>query len=144
MWKSTLTFFLVLVFQQETTLFLQLLYQNNFKDDFSLSLKDRYEQMIISAVHDREYMENYKHLDMNLDRGMHAHFQLHTWYFLIPKMLRLSYLRYILLPNICKETVHIGYSKLRFIMIGEHLLVNLMVVYLLLVRRVLTTHKAAR
>lgn len=86
-------FFLVLVFQQETTLFLQLLYQNNFKDDFSFSLKDRYEHMIISAVHDREYMENYKHLDMNLDRGMHAHFQLHSWYFLILKMLRLSYLK---------------------------------------------------
>lgn len=60
-----------LLMWQETTLFLQLLYRNEFKDDFLLVLKNKYEDMIISAVHDKDYLENYKHLDTNLDRGMH-------------------------------------------------------------------------
>jgi len=58
------------IIEEETTLFLQLLYKNEFKDDFLLVLKNKYEDMIISAVHDKYYLENYKHLDTNLDRVM--------------------------------------------------------------------------
>lgn len=66
-----------LLMWQETTLFLQLLYKNEFKDEFLLVLKNKYEDMIISAVHDKNYLENYKHLDTNLDRGVHIFHLLH-------------------------------------------------------------------
>lgn len=59
---------------QETTLFLQLLYKNDFKDQFLDRLKGKYEKMLILAVDSAAYMKNYKSLDTNLDRGMHFHF----------------------------------------------------------------------
>ena len=59
---------------QETTLFLQLLYRNEFKTQFLNLLKGKYERMIMLAIENEAYMSNYKHLDTNLDRGMHFHF----------------------------------------------------------------------
>lgn len=56
---------------QETTLFLQLLYKNDFKDKFLNLLREKYEKMIFLAIRNKEYMKNYTHLDTNLDRGMH-------------------------------------------------------------------------
>lgn len=64
---------------QETTLFLQLLYKNEFKNEFLNLLKGKYEKMIILAVDDQAYMKNYKYLDTNLDRGMHFHFLVPCW-----------------------------------------------------------------
>lgn len=55
---------------QEATLFLQLLYRNDFKNDFAELLQTKYEGMIVRAVDDREYFKNYQYLDTNLDRGM--------------------------------------------------------------------------
>lgn len=57
---------------QETTLFLQLLYKNEFKTQFLNLLKGKYEKMIMLAISDEAYMKNYKYLDTNLDRGMHS------------------------------------------------------------------------
>ncbi|KAG0566256.1 hypothetical protein KC19_7G050000 [Ceratodon purpureus] len=56
--------------EAETTLFLQLLYKNEFKDQFLDRLKGKYERMIIHAVDSVAYMKNYKSLDTNLDRVM--------------------------------------------------------------------------
>jgi hypothetical protein len=53
---------------QETTLFLQLLYNSEFKHDFSEVLKDKYEKIVIPAVDDE--VPNYDYVDTNLDRGM--------------------------------------------------------------------------
>lgn len=55
---------------QETTLILQLLYQNEFKYNFLNHFREKYEEMVILAIENQAYMKNYKHLDSNLDRGM--------------------------------------------------------------------------
>lgn len=56
--------------EAETTLFLQLLYKNDFKDKFLNLLREKYEKMIFLAIRNKEYMKNYTHLDTNLDRVM--------------------------------------------------------------------------
>jgi hypothetical protein len=56
------------VIEAETTLFLQLLYNSEFKHDFSEVLKDKYEKIVIPAVDDE--VPNYDYVDTNLDRGM--------------------------------------------------------------------------
>jgi E3 ubiquitin-protein ligase UBR1/E3 ubiquitin-protein ligase UBR3 len=58
------------IIEAETTLFLQLLYKNEFKIQFLNILKGKYEKMIILAVNNEAYMRNYKYLDTNLDRVM--------------------------------------------------------------------------
>lgn len=64
-----LTEIIVYVYVQETTLYLQLLYKNEFKDQFLSILRVKYENMIFLAMGNSQYMKNYTHLDTNLDRG---------------------------------------------------------------------------
>jgi hypothetical protein len=45
-----------------------LLYNSEFKHDFSEVLKDKYEKIVIPAVDDE--VPNYDYVDTNLDRGM--------------------------------------------------------------------------
>ena len=54
-------------------MFLQLLYKNEFKIHFLNILKVKYEKMIMLALNNEAYKQNYKCLDTNLDRGMHFH-----------------------------------------------------------------------
>uniref|UniRef100_A0A7I4BEK2 E3 ubiquitin-protein ligase n=1 Tax=Physcomitrium patens TaxID=3218 RepID=A0A7I4BEK2_PHYPA len=56
--------------EAETTLILQLLYQNEFKYNFLNHFRGKYEEMVILAIENQAYMKNYKHLDSNLDRVM--------------------------------------------------------------------------
>ncbi|XP_024384261.1 E3 ubiquitin-protein ligase PRT6 isoform X2 [Physcomitrium patens] len=56
--------------EAETTLYLQLLYKNEFKDQFLSILRVKYENMIFLAMGNSQYMKNYTHLDTNLDRVM--------------------------------------------------------------------------
>ncbi|KAG0560005.1 hypothetical protein KC19_10G146700 [Ceratodon purpureus] len=58
------------IIEAETTLFLQLLYKNEFKTQFLNLLKGKYEKMIMLALSNQAYLKNYKYLDTNLDRVM--------------------------------------------------------------------------
>lgn len=65
----------VLVSMQETTMFLQMLYNPVFKQQYSEELVEHYAFMIesvIQKVHDRKpnAKEDFKALDSSLDRGM--------------------------------------------------------------------------